>query len=121
MCKLLINYTLQHIIGGDEPGFIDGTFKDARFHSPQGVAFRSPSVLYIVDTDNHAIREVTTQLAYIFQPFVEFIISGFSYTAVQVAFNFLCIQSVEKVSYKLNCVLREIQTVVLCCTVDILR
>ena len=76
MCKLLINYTLQHIIGGDEPGFIDGTFKDARFHSPQGVAFRSPSLLYIADTDNHAIREVT-QVPYIFQPFVEFVISIF--------------------------------------------
>lgn len=70
MCKLYINYNLQHIIGGDEPGFIDGTFEDARFHSPQGVVFRSPSLLYIADTENHAIREVTNQVAYIFQPFV---------------------------------------------------
>ena len=58
MCKLYINSNLQHIIGGDEPGFIDGTFEDARFHSPQGVVFRCPSLLYVADTENHAIREV---------------------------------------------------------------
>jgi hypothetical protein len=50
------------VIGGDEPGFLDGTFQDARFHSPQGVVFRSPSLLYIADTENHAIREVIMQL-----------------------------------------------------------
>jgi hypothetical protein len=67
VCKLYINYNLQHIIGGDEPGFIDGTFEDARFHSPQGVVFCCPSWLYIADTENRAIREVTNQVAYIFQ------------------------------------------------------
>jgi len=65
VCKLHINSTLQHIIGGDEPGFIDGTFEDARFHSPQGVVFHCPSLLYVADTENHAIREVTNQVAYL--------------------------------------------------------
>jgi hypothetical protein len=62
---------LQHIIGGDESGFIDGTFEDARFHSPQGVVFRSPSLLYVADTENQAIREVTNQVAYIIQPGID--------------------------------------------------
>lgn len=52
---------IEHVIGGDEPGFIDGTFQDARFRSPQGVVFHNPSLLYIADTENHAIREVNLQ------------------------------------------------------------
>ena len=77
MCKLHINYTLQHIIGGDEPGFIDGTFEDAQYHSLQGVVFHSPSLLNVADTENHAIRKVTNQVSYIFQPCVKFLISVF--------------------------------------------
>ncbi|PNF20594.1 NHL repeat-containing protein 2 [Cryptotermes secundus] len=56
---------IEHVIGGDEPGFIDGTFQDARFQSPQGVVFRSPSLLYIADTENHAIREVNLQTLHV--------------------------------------------------------
>ena len=72
MCKLHINYTLQHIIGGDEPVFIDGTFEYAQYHRLQGVVFHSLSLLNVADTENCAIRRVTNQVAYIFQPCDEF-------------------------------------------------
>jgi len=77
VCKLHINYTLQHIIGGVEPGFIDGTFEYAQYDSLQGVVFHSLSLLNVDDTENCAIRKVTNQVAYIFQPCVEFLNSVF--------------------------------------------
>lgn len=49
---------VQHIAGGMEPGYIDGKFSSARFHSPQGVAFLNCEVLYVADTDNNAIRKM---------------------------------------------------------------
>lgn len=45
-------------IGGKEPGFADGNFKDARFNSPQGVSFFGNDTIYVADTENHAIREI---------------------------------------------------------------
>lgn len=51
---------VYHIIGGGEKlecGFVDGTFSEARFHLPQGVAFVNEKI-YVADTENHAIRLV---------------------------------------------------------------
>lgn len=45
-------------IGGKEAGFADGNFKDARFNSPQGVSFFGNDIIYVADTENHAIREI---------------------------------------------------------------
>lgn len=45
-------------IGGKEPGFADGNFKEARFNSPQGVSFYGNDIIYVADTENHAIREI---------------------------------------------------------------
>ena len=42
-------------LGSGEPGLRDGTYEDARFLSPQGMALFG-GALYIADTDNHAIR-----------------------------------------------------------------
>lgn len=47
-----------HKIGGKLSGFKDGNFKECRFDSPQGVAFLSSDILYVADTENHAIRMV---------------------------------------------------------------
>lgn len=49
---------VKHIVGGPDAGFCDGTFSEAKFHALQGVAFYSPSILFVADTENHAIREV---------------------------------------------------------------
>jgi DNA-binding beta-propeller fold protein YncE len=47
------------VYGSGDPGFADGTGTGAAFSSPQGLAL-SPdgSVLYVADTNNHAVRQV---------------------------------------------------------------
>ena len=55
-----------HIIGSNDPnksGFKDGPgpgpgLESALFNSPQGVAWQSEEVLFVCDTENHAIRRV---------------------------------------------------------------
>eukprot|EP00884_Botryococcus_braunii_P006329 jgi/Botrbrau1/15698/Bobra.4_1s0071.2 len=46
-------------VGGNGAGLKDGSFQDSAFNRPQGVAF-SPekNVLYVADTENHALREI---------------------------------------------------------------
>ena len=48
---------VQRVIGGLEPGMIDGMATAARFSSPQGLAFGKKH-LYVADTGNHAIRVI---------------------------------------------------------------
>ncbi|XP_064630926.1 NHL repeat-containing protein 2-like isoform X2 [Lineus longissimus] len=48
---------VQYVIGGDRPGFKDGSFKDTKFHSPQGLAWHK-DLVFLADTDNHAIRQI---------------------------------------------------------------
>jgi len=43
------------IVGGGDADFADGTFDEARFSNPQGLAIEG-DLLYIADTDNHAVR-----------------------------------------------------------------
>ena len=45
------------VIGDGEEGFEDGPFAKARFNRPQGLCV-SGEVLYVADTENHAIRAV---------------------------------------------------------------
>jgi DNA-binding beta-propeller fold protein YncE len=45
------------IAGNGEIGRGDGTFKDAIFHHPQGVALQGDN-LYVADTENHLIRKL---------------------------------------------------------------
>jgi len=50
--------TVQMVIGSGMPGLEDGAFETARFNNPQGMAYDADAdVLYIADTDNHAIRK----------------------------------------------------------------
>lgn len=47
-------------IGGREAGFRDGSFKECRFNSPQGLCFfgEDDAIIFVADTENHAIRRV---------------------------------------------------------------
>lgn len=45
------------IIGTGEQGYVDGTYGQAQFDNPQGLALDG-NVLYVADTGNHAIREI---------------------------------------------------------------
>ncbi len=48
---------VSQIIGQGREGLKDGTFTDAEFFHPQGLALDG-STLYVADTENHAIRQV---------------------------------------------------------------
>lgn len=49
---------ILNVIGGRKLGFEDGCLEAAQFNNPQGVTFRTKSVLYVADTENHAIRKI---------------------------------------------------------------
>ena len=52
--------TVSTLAGYAGPGSADGTGTSARFANPWGVATDSAGNVYIADTDNHAIRKITT-------------------------------------------------------------
>ncbi|KAL0270394.1 UNVERIFIED_CONTAM: hypothetical protein PYX00_007820 [Menopon gallinae] len=47
---------IKYKIGGKTSGFQDGSLQEAKFNSPQGVAFYNEFEIYVADTENHAIR-----------------------------------------------------------------
>ncbi|MHB9026902.1 MAG: thioredoxin-like domain-containing protein [Armatimonadota bacterium] len=54
------NGEVMDTIGSGQPGLHDGTFADASFRNPQGMALRG-DLLYIADTDNHALRRANLE------------------------------------------------------------
>nr|CAI5868480.1 unnamed protein product [Callosobruchus analis] len=50
--------TLLKQIGGKKLGFKDGSLTEAEFNNPQGLAFQNKDVLFVADTENHAIRKI---------------------------------------------------------------
>lgn len=48
---------VRYVIGSGKEGNRDGSFAEAQFHSPQGMAYRA-GVLYVADTENHTLRAV---------------------------------------------------------------
>ena len=62
-CRIVIcGLTGQYIdqIGGNGAALKDGAFDSAAFNRPQGLAFSSKrGCLYVADTENHALREVS--------------------------------------------------------------
>ncbi|XP_017081998.2 NHL repeat-containing protein 2 isoform X1 [Drosophila eugracilis] len=50
---------VQHKIGGNQPGFVDGALTVARFNNPQGLAFINEHDLIVADTKNHALRKIS--------------------------------------------------------------
>jgi DNA-binding beta-propeller fold protein YncE len=56
VCKL-VDGEITDLIGSGDSGFQDGSFNDAMFNHPQGMALVRDK-LYIADTENHVVREV---------------------------------------------------------------
>lgn len=56
MLRAYANGQVYALAGAPESGYRDGTFKDARFNLPSGVAVSSDGSVYVADTLNHAIR-----------------------------------------------------------------
>jgi streptogramin lyase len=52
--------TLKHIAGTGKPGFSGdgGSSKEATFNGPKGIALGPDKMVYVVDTENHAIRRI---------------------------------------------------------------
>ncbi len=48
---------VEDLIGGKEKGWKDGSFSEAKFSHPQGLALNGQT-LYLADTDNHLIRAI---------------------------------------------------------------
>ncbi|MCX7922666.1 MAG: redoxin domain-containing protein [Clostridia bacterium] len=48
---------ILEVIGGKNKGFKDGSYSEARFFRPQGIAFHK-DYLFVCDTENHAIRRI---------------------------------------------------------------
>ncbi len=53
----LNTYDVLQVIGSGEAALTDGTFTDAAFSSPQGMALVE-NTLYVADTNNHVIRAI---------------------------------------------------------------
>ena len=50
---------ILHLIGTGKPGLTDGSFAEAQFFAPQGMTFdQEQKLLYVADTENHAIRRI---------------------------------------------------------------
>jgi DNA-binding beta-propeller fold protein YncE len=50
---------ILHVIGNGKPGLKDGDFSAAQFFAPQGMVFDAANkILYVADTENHAVRQV---------------------------------------------------------------
>lgn len=59
------NGVLLEQIGGRGAGFKDGTLEEAQFNSPQGLTFKNKDILYVADTENHAIRKIDLKNNYV--------------------------------------------------------
>lgn len=53
-----INNKRIAVIAGGEEGYSDGSLKNARFCSPQGVAVDEDGTVYVADTVNRAVRQI---------------------------------------------------------------
>jgi thiol-disulfide isomerase/thioredoxin len=50
---------VEYVIGTGKPGLTDGSFSEAQFFAPQGMAFDTDNqILYVADTENHALRQI---------------------------------------------------------------
>ncbi|MCF2147025.1 redoxin domain-containing protein [Desmonostoc muscorum LEGE 12446] len=53
---------ILHLIGTGKSGLVDGAFHEAQFFAPQGMAFDAENqMLYVADTENHALRQIDLQ------------------------------------------------------------
>jgi hypothetical protein len=54
------SYTFTTLAGAASQGSIDGSVTNARFFAPQGITVNVQGTVYIADSDNSTIRQVTT-------------------------------------------------------------
>ncbi|KAG5887873.1 hypothetical protein JTB14_011408 [Gonioctena quinquepunctata] len=57
--------TILQQIGGKKMGFKDGDFEEAEFNNPQGLVFFNKDILFVADTENHAIRRIDLENEYV--------------------------------------------------------
>jgi hypothetical protein len=53
-----MNGVVETTVGSGVAGLADGGFQEAQFNSPQGVTWKGDDMLFVADTENHAIRMV---------------------------------------------------------------
>lgn len=51
----------RHAAGSGSQGFVNGSALEATFDGPKGVALDDRNIVYVVDTENNAIREIDTR------------------------------------------------------------
>jgi DNA-binding beta-propeller fold protein YncE len=51
------SFDVEHVVGRGEPGWADGSFEEAAFRDPRGLAL-SGDLLIVADRDNHAVRMI---------------------------------------------------------------
>lgn len=57
-----LNGEILHLIGTGSQGLIDGSFTEAQFFAPQGMVFDEENqLLYVADTENHALRRINLE------------------------------------------------------------
>ena len=50
----------QHVVGqSGRHGFADGSLSEAQFQAPQGLVFLDENTIFVADSENHAIRQVS--------------------------------------------------------------
>lgn len=53
---------ILEMIGTGKAGWVDGSFKQAQFFAPQGMALDTKQqILYVADTENHVLRKIDLQ------------------------------------------------------------
>ncbi|RZC32846.1 NHL repeat-containing protein 2 [Asbolus verrucosus] len=50
--------TILHQVGSGKVGFWDDTLESSEFNAPQGLVFKDKNILFVADTENHAIRKI---------------------------------------------------------------
>lgn len=70
------NNKVQHVVGGCESGFKDGSFQKAKFNAPQGICCLD-NVIYVADNENHAIRKVLFEKNQLLEYIVSIILGTF--------------------------------------------
>lgn len=53
-----LNGVVEDVIGGRQSGLEDGSYAQARFSFPRGLALTEDNQLYVADTENHLIRRI---------------------------------------------------------------
>ena len=56
--KVTLEGVVTTIVGGPDPGFVNGPQEDARFNQPRGVVVDANGIIYLSDRSNNVIRRI---------------------------------------------------------------